>query len=60
MLSVSFARKGQPMALIFIKIALLAGLVMLTLGVVPDRRWGGIISIGIVIAAAFILHFVAP
>jgi hypothetical protein len=48
------------MTLILIKIALLAGLVILTLGVLPDRRRGGIISIGIVIAAAFILHFVAP
>jgi hypothetical protein len=48
------------MALIFVKIALLAGLVILTLGVFPDRLRGGIISIGIVIAAAFILHFAAP
>jgi hypothetical protein len=48
------------MALIFLKIALLAGLVILTLGVFPDRLRGGIVAIGICIAAAFILHFVAP
>jgi hypothetical protein len=48
------------MALIFLKIALLAGLVILTLGVFPDRPRGGIVAIGICIAAAFILHFVAP
>jgi len=48
------------MALIFLKIALLAGLVILTLGVFPDRLRGGILAIGTVIVAAFILHFVAP
>jgi hypothetical protein len=48
------------MALIFIKIALLIGLATLTLGVIPDRRRGGIVALGICIAGAFILHFVAP
>ncbi len=48
------------MALIFIKIALLAALVILTLGVFPDRLRGGILAIATCIAAAFILHFVAP
>jgi len=48
------------MASNFIKIAILAGLVTLTLGVFPNRRWGGIIAVGTCIAAAFVLHFVAP
>jgi hypothetical protein len=48
------------MALIFIKIALLAGLVILSLGVFPDRLRGGVIAIATCIAAAFVLHFVAP
>lgn len=48
------------MALNFIKIALLAGLVMLTLGVIPDRRRGGIIAIATCIVAAVVLHFAAP
>jgi hypothetical protein len=48
------------MASILIKIAILAGLVILTLGVFPDRRRGGIIAIATCIVAALILHFVAP
>jgi uncharacterized RDD family membrane protein YckC len=48
------------MALNFIKIALLAGLVILTLGVIPDRRRGGLIAVATCIVAAFILHFAAP
>jgi hypothetical protein len=48
------------MASIFIKIAILAVLVILTFGVFPDRRRGGIIAIATCIAAAFVLHFVAP
>jgi hypothetical protein len=48
------------MALIFVKIAILAGLAILTFGVFPDRRRGGIIAIATCIVAAFILHFVAP
>ena len=48
------------MALIFVKIAILAGLVILTFGIFPDRRRGGIIAIATCIVAAFILHFVAP
>lgn len=42
------------------KIVILAGLLTLTFGVLPNRRIGGIIAIGTCIAAAFILHFVAP
>ena len=48
------------MALIFMKIALGAGLAILALGVFPDRLRGGIIAIATCIAAAFILHVVAP
>ena len=48
------------MALIFIKIALGAGLAILSLGVFPDRLRGGIIAIATIVAAAFILHFAAP
>jgi hypothetical protein len=48
------------MAWIVIKIALLAGLVMLTLGVFPDRQRGAIIAIATCIVAAVILHFAAP
>ena len=48
------------MASIFVKIAILVGLMILTVGVFPDRRRGGIIAIATCIVAAFILHFVAP
>ena len=48
------------MASISIKIAILAGLVILTLGVFPDRRRGGILAVATGVAAAVILHFVAP
>jgi hypothetical protein len=48
------------MALIFVKIAILAGLAILTFGIFPDRRRGGIIAIATCIVAAVILHFVAP
>jgi hypothetical protein len=48
------------MASIPIKIATLAVLLILTLGVFPDRRWGGILAIATCIAAAFVLHFAAP
>jgi hypothetical protein len=50
----------MAMASIFIKIALGAGLAIVGLGVFPDRLRGGIIAIATCIAAAFILHFVAP
>ncbi|WP_375415529.1 hypothetical protein [uncultured Bradyrhizobium sp.] len=43
-----------------VKITLLAGLGMLTAGVYPDRLRGGIIAVAICIAAAFVLHLVAP
>ena len=48
------------MASILVKIAILAGLVILTFGVFPDRRRGGIIAIATCIVAAVILYFVAP
>ena len=40
----------------FIKIALLVGLVVLTLGVIPDRRIGAIIAIGTCVMGALALH----
>lgn len=48
------------MVSIALKIALLAGLAVLTLGVIPDRRRGGIIAIATCVAATVVLHFVAP
>jgi hypothetical protein len=48
------------MALNFVKIAVLAGLTILTLGVFPDRRRGAIMAISTCIAAAVVLHFAAP
>jgi hypothetical protein len=48
------------MAMALIKVALLAGLTILTLGVFPDRRRGPIIAIAICVAAAVVLHFAAP
>ncbi|MEA2941067.1 MAG: hypothetical protein QOD09_1596 [Bradyrhizobium sp.] len=48
------------MALSFIKIALGTGIGFLTLGAFPDRPRGAIIAIATCIAAAFVLHFVAP
>jgi uncharacterized RDD family membrane protein YckC len=45
---------------IVIKLALLAGLAILTLGVLPDRRRGAVIAVATCVAAAVILHFVAP
>jgi uncharacterized RDD family membrane protein YckC len=44
----------------FIKIALLAAMVVLTLGVIPDRRRGAVIAVGACVVAAFVLHLVAP
>ena len=43
-----------------LKLALLAMLAIATLGVVPDRRRGAVLAIGICVAGAVILHFVAP
>jgi hypothetical protein len=43
-----------------IKIAILAVLVILSLGVIPDRRRGAIIAVATCIVAAIVLHFVAP
>ncbi len=48
------------MVLIFLKIALGAGLMILSLGVIPDRRRGAIVAVATCIAVAVILHFVAP
>ena len=43
-----------------IKIALLAALVVLTFGVIPDRRRGAVIAVGTCVVAALVLHFAAP
>jgi hypothetical protein len=43
-----------------LKLALLAMLAIATIGVFPDRRRGAILAIGVCIAVAVILHFVAP
>jgi uncharacterized RDD family membrane protein YckC len=56
---------GRPQAHIlameaFIKIALLAAFVILTFGVIPDRRRGAVIAVGTCVVAALVLHFVAP
>ena len=48
------------MTSIFIKMVILAGLVILTLGVFPDRRRGGILAVATCVVAALVLHFVAP
>jgi hypothetical protein len=43
-----------------LKLALLAGLAIVTFGIFPDRRRGAILAIGVCTAGAVILHFVAP
>jgi hypothetical protein len=43
-----------------LKLALLAGLALATLGVFPDRRRGALLAIGVCVAGALILHFAAP
>jgi hypothetical protein len=48
------------MALNVIKLAVLAALTILTIGVFPDRRRGAIIAVATCIAAAVVLHFMAP
>jgi hypothetical protein len=48
------------MALNLFKLALLAGLAILTFGTIPDRRRGAVIAIATCIAAAVVLHFAAP
>jgi len=48
------------MASILFKIALGTGLAVLSLGIFPDRLRGAIIAIATCIAAALVLHFVAP
>jgi hypothetical protein len=47
-------------ALIAGKVGLGIGVMVLTLGVFPDRLRGGIIAIATCIAAALALHFAAP
>jgi hypothetical protein len=53
-------RDAGTMALNFLKLALLAVMTILAFGVFPDRRRGAIIAIATCIAAAVVLHFVAP
>ncbi len=48
------------MAFNLMKIAVLAGLTVVTAGIFPDRLRGAIIAIGTCVAAAVVLHFVAP
>jgi hypothetical protein len=48
------------MTLIAVKIAALAGLAALTLGVYPDRLRGALIAVGTCVVAAFVLQFAAP
>jgi hypothetical protein len=48
------------MVLNVIKLALLAVLTILTFGVFPDRQRGAVIAIATCIAAAVVLHFLAP
>ncbi len=48
------------MTMAILKLALLAALVILTIGVFPNRRFGAAFAIGICVAGAVILHFVAP
>jgi hypothetical protein len=48
------------MALNVLKLALLAGLTIVTFGVFPNRRRGAVFAIATCIAAAVVLHFVAP
>jgi hypothetical protein len=43
-----------------LKLGLLAGLMVATFGIFPDRRRGAILAIGICVAGAVILHFAAP
>jgi hypothetical protein len=43
-----------------LKLAMLAALAVATFGVVPNRRIGGILAIGICVVGAAILHFAAP
>src|ERR1700675_4591674 len=58
--ALNWRKGGETMASISIKIAILAGLLILTLGVFPDRRRGGILAIATCVAAALILHFAVP
>jgi len=43
-----------------LKLAVSAGLVLVTAGAWPNPRYGAAVSIGLCIAAAVVLHFVAP
>jgi hypothetical protein len=43
-----------------LKLALLAALAVATFGVIPNRKIGGVLAIGICVAGAVILHFAAP
>ena len=50
----------EAMALTVLKVAVLAGLTVVTLGVFPDKLRGAVLAIGTGVAAAVVLHFVAP
>jgi hypothetical protein len=48
------------MTMAFLKLALLAGLGLVTLGTVPDKLRGSILAIGICVVGAVVLHFAVP
>jgi len=48
------------MALTLFKIGALAAITILTLGIFPDKLRGAVIAIGTCVAAALVLHVVAP
>jgi hypothetical protein len=48
------------MMMAVLKLAALVALAATTFGVIPNRRIGSILAIGICVAGAVILHFAAP
>ena len=48
------------MTLAVLKLVVLAGIGVVTLGIFPDKVRGSILAIGTCVAAAVVLHFVAP
>jgi hypothetical protein len=54
------SKDDETVALNVLKLALLAGLAVVTFGVIPDRRRGAVIAIATCVAAAVVLHLVAP
>ena len=52
--------QGMDVILNALKIAALIVLVVVTLGVVPDKKWGAVYALAACVVAAVVLHFVAP